>query len=174
MTLPSRSERVTGSSSGSRVASLRMLKTSRSDLPLRLVRVPAGQILGDRIQILDAPVGVRRDHGVADRLQRDLRLLLLLEHRSLGALALADVGDRAFVADQIAVLVAHGARALDHRQRRAVDASQLELGVADLAVALERRDDGDAFQRVLIDRFGRQRQQLARRREADHARERRD
>ena len=108
-----------------------MLKTSRSELALRLARVPAGEILGDRVEIFDAAVGVGRDHGVADRLQRDLRLLLLLEHRGLGALALADVGDRAFVADQLAVLVAHGARALDHGQRRAVDAPQLELGVAD-------------------------------------------
>ena len=116
-------------------------------LAARLARLPAGQILGDRIQVLDAAFGVGRDHGVADRLQRDLRLFLLLEHRGFGALALADVGDRAFVADELAVLVAHGARALDHGQRRAVDASQLELGVAHLAVALERRDDRDAFRR---------------------------
>ena len=65
------------------------------------------------IQVFDAAVGIGGDDGVADRLQRDLRLFLLLVQLDLGALAHRDVGDRAFVADDVAVLVADDARVLD-------------------------------------------------------------
>ena len=42
------------------------------------------------------PLRIGRDDGVADRLQRDLRALLLVEQRALGRFALRDVRDRAF------------------------------------------------------------------------------
>ena len=58
---------------------------------LRLLEAPAGELLGDRVEVLDDQRGVGGDHAVADRLQRDLRALLLLEQRVLVELALGDV-----------------------------------------------------------------------------------
>ena len=46
--------------------------------------------------------GIGGDHRVADGLQRDVRAILLREDGLLGALALGDVGNRAFVADDAA------------------------------------------------------------------------
>ena len=57
--------------------------------------VIARQLLGHGIQVFDVAVRIRRHDGVADRLQRDLRALFLVEQRAFGGLALGDVGDRA-------------------------------------------------------------------------------
>ena len=51
--------------------------------PLRVLDAPAGELLGDRIQIFDAAGRVGRDHTVTDGLQRDLRALLFFEERVL-------------------------------------------------------------------------------------------
>ena len=100
-----------------------------------LGRIPAGELLGDGVQVLDTPFGVGGDDGVADRLQRDLGLLLFLEQLDLGALALRDVRDRALVADDLSVLVADQARVLDYGDDVPVAPAQLVLGVAHYAVA---------------------------------------
>ena len=63
-----------------------------------LLRIPAREFFGHRVQVFDAPVGVRRDDRVANRLQRDLRLFLFLVQLQFRPLAHGDVGDRAFVA----------------------------------------------------------------------------
>ncbi len=57
----------------------------------RILEPPAGQLLGHRVQVVDRPSRVGGDHAVADRLQRDLRALLLAEQRLLVELALGDV-----------------------------------------------------------------------------------
>ena len=49
----------------------------------RLAQLPSGQRLGHRIQVLDAPVDVGRDHRIGDRLQRDLRALLFGDRSAL-------------------------------------------------------------------------------------------
>ena len=78
----------------------------------RIRAAPAGQLLGDRIEVLDAPLAVGGDHAVADRLQRDLGALLLLEDRRFGPLALGDVDDRALEADDPTLQITHGPTAL--------------------------------------------------------------
>ena len=45
----------------------------------RLRGAPAGQFLGHRVEIFDPGVGVGRNHGIADRIQRDLGHFLLAE-----------------------------------------------------------------------------------------------
>jgi hypothetical protein len=103
------------------------------DVPaLSLLEAPAGEVLCNRVQVLDDEVRVGRDHAVTDRLQRDLRALFLLEQGVLVELALRDVE---FDADQspqapariharlgaahdpapLAVRVAHPVHALEHR-----------------------------------------------------------
>ena len=75
--------------------------TSAIGAPARLVHAPAGEALGHRIHVFDATLRASVlitaspiDCSVTSR------ALLLLEHRLLGALALGDVVDRAFVADE--------------------------------------------------------------------------
>ena len=72
---------------------------------LRVLEAPAGELLGDRVQIFDAALRVGRDHAVADRLQRDLRAFLLLEQRFFEQLALGHVEIDADDATRTALLV---------------------------------------------------------------------
>jgi len=67
---------------------------------------PTGQFLSDRVQVLDVTVGIGGEHCVADRLQRDLGLILFCGELQLHGLALADVGERSLVADDLAVGIA--------------------------------------------------------------------
>ena len=100
--------------------------------PLRVVEVPAGQLLRHRVEVLDVQVRIGRDHAVADRLQRDLRALLLAEERVLVELALGDVEldtdqplepaarvrarlGAAHDPAPLAVAVTHAVHALEHR-----------------------------------------------------------
>jgi hypothetical protein len=106
-------------------------------LAARLIEPPRGQVLGRRIDVIDPPVRIGADHRIADRLQRDLRALLLGEHLLLGALALGDVGDGALVADDPPGGIAHRAAVLQHHHGRPVAPAQHELGVADLPLALD-------------------------------------
>ena len=102
-------------------------------LALRLLEAPPGQVLCNRVEVLDGQVLVGGDHAVADRLQRDLRAFLLLEERVLVELALGDVGLDAHQAPQppgavrarlgaadhpapVAVAVAHAVHALEDRR----------------------------------------------------------
>ena len=52
-----------------------MRKTASSGWPRASAVRPAGQRLGDLIQVGDAAFGVGRDHRVADAAQRDLQQL---------------------------------------------------------------------------------------------------
>ena len=70
---------------------------------LRFARLPPRELLGDGVQVLDVAARIGRHDRVADRLQRHLRALLLVEQRALGGLALRDVGDRAFEVQRAAV-----------------------------------------------------------------------
>ncbi len=47
----------------------------------RIVDLPAGQLLGDRIDVFDVALGIGRDDAVADRAQGNLRALFLTEQR---------------------------------------------------------------------------------------------
>ena len=47
--------------------------------PLMETATITGELLGDRVEVFDATAGIGRDHAVTDRLQRDLRALLLFE-----------------------------------------------------------------------------------------------
>jgi hypothetical protein len=53
-------------------------------LALRGCRLPAGHLLGDRIEVADPATGVGGDHGVADRVQGHLGQFLFVEQRALG------------------------------------------------------------------------------------------
>jgi len=76
----------------------------------------------------------RGDHRIADRLQRHLCAFLRLEHGSLGLLALGDIGDRALVTQDAAMLVAHDPSIVHHHDHAAVFASQHEFFVAHLSL----------------------------------------
>jgi hypothetical protein len=150
------------------------LEHFRDRPPGRLARIPARELLGDRVEVLDPAVGVRRDDRVADRLQRDLGLFLFLVQLQFCALAHGDVGDRAFVAGDLLPVAADHAGVDQHGDRRAVAASQLAFGLANHAVAMQVGDDLVALVAAVKDRGGvGQRQQLIDRFVAQHLRERR-
>ena len=76
--------------------------------PLGVVQLPAGEVLGDRIQVLDPALDVGGDDAVADRGERHLRALLLGEQLGRGELLVGDVGERARDAHRLVGGVAHG------------------------------------------------------------------
>src|SRR5690606_22597962 len=96
----------------------------------RMPALPAGQLLRDGVQVLDVAVRVDREHCVADRLERDLRPLLLAEQRALRRLPLRHVGDRAFDVALLAVVARDEPRVLDDDDLRAVLTAQPVLPVA--------------------------------------------
>ena len=76
--VPSSSARSAGFSTGWRVSSLTMRNTS-SSVPARgLLGLPADELLGDRVEEVDPPLGVGADDGIADARQRDVQPLPLL------------------------------------------------------------------------------------------------
>jgi hypothetical protein len=109
---------------------------------------PARELLGDRIQIFDVAVRVRRHDRVADGLERDLSALLLLEQGALGGLALSDVRDRAFEVQRSSVGGADEPRVLEDDDHAARARPELILEVAHAAVRHELADEARAFLRV--------------------------
>ncbi len=90
----SRSTISTGLGNGLRVVSSNVRQTICSDCPRASdVRQPVSAS-ADRIEVVDHPVDVGRDHGIADRLERHLRALLLREQLRFRQLAVGDVGHR--------------------------------------------------------------------------------
>ena len=83
--VPSRKARRAGFSTGWRVRSLTMRKTSGSGRPSGLGLGPAGQGLGHAVHERDPALGVGADHRVADAGERDPQPLRLLPQRLLGA-----------------------------------------------------------------------------------------
>ncbi len=79
-----------------------------------VVDLPAGEFLGDRVDVLDIALGVGRDDAVTDRVQRDLRALLLAEQRLLVELALGDVVLDTEQAHQAAAIVLQRLGAAGH------------------------------------------------------------
>ena len=86
-TVPSSKARRAGFSTGWRVPSLTMRKTSEQRAPHGLCLGPAGQKLGHAVQERHLALGVGADHGVADAGERDPQPFRLLLQRLLGALA---------------------------------------------------------------------------------------
>src|SRR5580658_3622167 len=77
-------------------------------------QAPAGQLFGDRVDVVDGRVCIGGDDAVADRLQGDLRALLLAKQRLLVQLALGDVELDPDQAQQPAVLVDARGGPADH------------------------------------------------------------
>ncbi len=109
-----------GALAGLAVVSSTTVSTSPISLRMRLAALPAGQALGDRIHVIDVAFGIGGDDRVADRLQRDLRPLLVGTPR-LRRLALGDVPSVPSNPDA-ARRVVHHARVLDHRDQAPVGA----------------------------------------------------
>ena len=110
----------------------------------RVLETPARQLLGNRIDVVDGRVGIRRDDPVADRLQRDLRALLLSEQRFFVELTLGDIELDAHQAQQPPVLV-------DARRGAADDPTPFAIAVTHPMGAFEdRRLTGDvvAYRRL--------------------------
>ena len=59
--------------------------------PHRIFETPSRQLFSDRVDVVDRGVGIGRDDAITDRLQGDLRALLLTEQRFLVNLALSDI-----------------------------------------------------------------------------------
>ncbi len=102
---------------------------------LRFVSFPTRELLGDGVEILDVAMRIRGHDGIADRLQRDLSALLLVEQRTLRGLALRYVGDSAFVVERVPVGIHHDARVFDCDDRAPVAPAQLILEVAHAPVS---------------------------------------
>ena len=79
------SARIAGLSTGSRVSSWTIWKTSGSHVPERVGLRPAGQRLCDGVHEGDAAINIRRDDGVANARQRGAEPFRLLAQRLLGA-----------------------------------------------------------------------------------------
>src|ERR1700761_5825892 len=90
------------------------------EMTLSFTVFPSGQTFGDGIEVIDAPFRIGCDDGVADRLQSHLRTLFCLKHGSFRFLALGDIGQRAFEADDSAGLVAYRAAVVDYHEHAAV------------------------------------------------------
>ena len=76
-----------GLSTGSRVSSWTIWKTSGQQVPERVRLRPAGQRFCDGVHECHAAVGIGRDDGVADARQRDAKPFRLLAQCVLGAAA---------------------------------------------------------------------------------------
>ena len=98
--------------------------------PLAVLEPPAGQRLGDRVDVVDDAAGIGRDDAVADALQRDLRAFLLAEQRLLVELAVSDVELDADQAQEPPLVVDPGLGAAD-------DPAPFAGGVAHAVHALE-------------------------------------
>ena len=115
-----------------------------------ILQPPTGQLLGHRIDVVDGRVGIRGDDAIADRLQRDLRALLLAEQRLLVEFALGDVEFHTHQAQQAPVLV-------DARGGAADDPAPLAVAVAHAMRAFEYRGlagdvvaDGGLYARQIV------------------------
>src|SRR5690606_7521261 len=112
------------------------------DLPAHgIVELPAGQLLGDGVQVLHTALGVRRHDAIAYRLQRDLRALLLAEQRLFVELALRDVRLDADQPPQPAVLVDPALHAALHPAPLAVRMPHPMHALEELGLALEMLTD---------------------------------
>ncbi len=139
-----------------------------------LVRRPAGHLLRDRVDVVDGARAVGRDHRVGDRLQRDLRPLLLLVELLLRALALGDVGHRALEADRLPALVAVEARVLGDRDDEPSRRFSWYSASTSLPSRLQLLDQLAAQARVHVQALGRaDRAQLLQRGIAQHRDQRR-
>ena len=103
----------------------------------RIVELPPGQPFGHGIQILHIAVSIGRRNAVTDRLQRDLRALLLAEQRLFIEFALGDVG---FDADE----PLHPLVVADSRLNPALDPPPVTVRMPHAVHTLEQR--GPAFQ----------------------------
>jgi hypothetical protein len=112
---------------------------------LHLPRLPARELLRDRVQVLDVAVRVRRHDGVADRLQRDLRAFLLVEEGALRGLALRDVRDRPFEVQRVSVGGSDEPRVLEDDDLAAGARPKLILEVAHTTVRHELADEARAL-----------------------------
>jgi hypothetical protein len=70
-------------------------KDSLQRLPLRFLGTPAGERLGDPVEVADTAVEVGRDDGVTDALERDAQALALRRDQRFGSVAGAQVTRRA-------------------------------------------------------------------------------
>ena len=131
-----------------------MLIDDRHDLVDRLAtsaaNVPAGEVLCDRVDVVDATLGVGRDNAITDRLQRYLGTLFFPEDPGLRLLALGDVRDRALVGDDRSVLIANRARVLEHDNLFAVLAPQAIFKILDDALCFQLREHALAVDRIDI------------------------
>ena len=114
-------------------------------LPARSACLPADQLFSGRIQIRDCARGIRGDHGIPNRPERDQQAFLFLEHRHLGELAFADIGKCALVMQQPALGIAQRAAVFKDYDLAPVAATQVQLLVAYEAVSLHRPQAGIAL-----------------------------
>ena len=132
----------------------RMLIDDRHDVAgrftARAAHVPTREVLGDRVDVVDPAIGVGRDDAITDGLQGHLGAFLFLEDSRLRLLAIGDVGDRAFVRNDVAVFIADGARILEHDDFPAILAAQPVFEILDVALGLETREYALTIDRVYV------------------------
>ena len=135
-----------------RVAGANLARERRRQLPQELIARDVAAGVVDELELIEIEVEHRVARiGCLRRLERTLQLQLefapvdeageRVVARFVGELArqlvrFRDVRERAFVIEHATLLVAHGARILEHHDLVAVLALEHELGVADLALHL--------------------------------------
>ncbi len=67
--------------------------------------VPSGKILSNRVDVIDVAVRVRRNNAITNRLQRNLCALFLLENPGLGAFAIGNIGNGAFMGNDLPIVI---------------------------------------------------------------------
>ena len=139
---------MTGFSTVARVCSLMIVMISVTGRPRTLRMSQPVRSCATGIDVVHAALGIGRDNAVADRLQRYLGPLLFFEDARLGTFAVGNIGDRALVCDDLAVVVVHRARILEHDDFATVLAAQTVLEILDHALRFEACEDALAIDRI--------------------------
>ncbi len=134
--------------------SSRMLVNDHHDLchagALCTADVPAREVLRDGINVIDIAVRVCRNDAVADRLQSNLRSLLLFEHTRFRVFAIRDIRDSAFVCSEPAFVVVDGPRVFQDDDLATILTSQPVFKILDDTFRLETRQNALAIDWIHI------------------------
>ncbi len=110
--------------------------------------VPTRQVLSHGIDVVNVAICIGRNDAITDGLQRHLRPLLFLKHARLGAFAVGNIGDSAFVRDDVFIVVIDSTRIFEDDNFGAILASQAVLEILDDTLRFQPGEHALAVDRV--------------------------